>query len=205
MNASMRSSAILISFHEEKMNKALVTKWLPMLLGTLGLTLGFSLAAGARSFQDPEAPQTETQTYLGDPIIRLNLTADQRQRIRAINEENRDQRQRINRQLREAQFALEQTLDGDSPSEDAVEQRIRDVANAHAAQIRMRAMQELKIRRVLTPDQVRIWRDLRARNQNVRRRLNNPEDGRREPRPNLRNQRNGMAPLFPRERRRPRP
>ena len=205
MNASIESSAIPFSLNEEKMNKTLITKWLPILLGTLGLTLGFSLAASARSLQDPEAAQTETeQTYSGDPIIRLNLTADQRQRIRVINEENREERQRINRQLREAQFALEQTLDADSPSEEAVEQRIRDIANAHAAQIRMRAMQELKIRSVLTPDQVRIWRDLRARNRNVRRRLNNPDGGRREPGPNLRNQRNGMAPLFPRERR-PRP
>jgi Spy/CpxP family protein refolding chaperone len=199
------SLAILFSPNEEKMNQIVLSKSLPILLGGMGLMLALSLPAGARSFQDPETPQTETQIYSGDPIIRLNLTADQRQRIRAINEENREQRQRINRQLREAQFALEQTLDADSPSEDTVEQRIRDVANAQAAQIRMRAMQELKIRSVLTPDQVRIWRELRARNQNLRRRLNNPESGRRESQPNLRNRRNGMAPLLPRERRRARP
>lgn len=184
------------------MKQNLLTKSLTKLLLPLGLTLAFSASAGARSFQDPEPESAETQpAKADDPIRQLNLSPEQRQRIRAITEEHREQRQRINRQLRETQFALEQTLDTDNPSEDMVEQRIRDVANAHAAQIRMRVTQELKIRSVLTPDQVSIWRSLRDRNQNLRRRLNNARESRR----NLPDRPNGLTPLSPRERRRLRP
>jgi Spy/CpxP family protein refolding chaperone len=188
------------------MNQTLLTKSLPNLLLALGLTVAFSISAGARSFQDPEAQSTETlptNRNTDDPIRQLNLSAEQREKIRSITEENREQRQRINRQLREAQFALEQSLDADNPSEEIVEQRIRDLAQAHAAQIRMRAMQELKIRSVLTPDQVSIWRHLRVRNQNLRRRLNNADRGVRESQRNLPGRRNGLDPFTPRERRRP--
>ncbi len=192
--------------YEEKMNRHGSTKSLLLLMTSVGLTLAFSLAVNA---QDP-APQPPEQAAQDDPIRQLNLTPEQRQKIRAITEDNRDERMRINRRLREAQFALEQTLDADSPSEATVDDRIRDVANAQAAQIRMRALTELRIRSVLTPDQLRTWREIRTRSQSLRRQLNNPDGGRRDAQRNLPNQRNGISPLFPGDRRgvmpvRPRP
>src|SRR6266496_2361496 len=194
--------------YEEKMNSNGSTKSLLLLVASLGLTLMFSLAVNAHS-QDP-APQPPEQAAQDDPIRQLNLTPEQRQKIRAITEDNRDERMRINRRVREAQFALEQTLDADSPSEATVEDRIREVANAQAAQIRMRALTELRIRSVLTPDQLRTWREIRTRSQSLRRQLNNPDSGRRDAQRNLPNQRNGISPLFPGDRRgvmpvRPRP
>lgn len=172
-------------------------------LGCAGLILCCSLSAPALAFQEQDESATQSQrSFAGDPISQLNLTPEQRQKIRALNEENREQRMRINRQLREAQFALEQALDADSPSEDLVEEKIRALADAQAAQIRMRVSQELKIRSVLTPEQVRIWRDQRAQRRNLRRRLNDPnfpEAQRTSP-----NQRNTLAPIF-QQRRRARP
>jgi hypothetical protein len=57
----------------------------------------------------------------------------------------------------------------------------------------------LKIRSVLTPDQVAMWRQMRDRNQNLRRHLKNP----RNSRPDLPDDATGLQPLSPRERRRP--
>ncbi len=168
-----------------------------------GLILCCSLSPPALAFQEPEQVATQTQqSFAGDPIGQLNLTPEQRQKIRAINEENREQRMSINRQLREAQFALEQALDVDSPSEQLVEERIRAVADAQAAQIRMRVLQELKIRSFLTPEQVRIWLDQRAHRRNLRRRANDPNFP--DAQPTSPNQRNTLAPIF-RQRRRARP
>jgi len=164
-----------------------------LLVGSLALILAYCLAVGAQSPDLAQQPNEE------DPISQLNLTPEQRQKIRAISEDNREERMRINRHLREAQAALEQTLDADSPSEAAVDERIRDVANAQAAQIRMRALTELRIRSVLTPEQLKTWREIRIRRQARRRQLNNPDGGRRGR--NLPNQRNGIAPLFPKDRR----
>src|SRR6185436_777794 len=98
-----------------------------------------------------------------DPIQQLRLTAEQRQRIRIIFAENKDDRQMANRRLREANFALEQALDAEHIDENVIEQRINDVAAAQAAQTRMRIRMELKIRRELRPEQLAVWRQIRLR------------------------------------------
>jgi Spy/CpxP family protein refolding chaperone len=96
-----------------------------------------------------------------DPIQQLRLTPEQRQRIRIIFAENKDDRQTTNRRLREANFALEQALDAEPVNENLIEQRINELAAAQAAQTRMRIRMELKIRRELRPEQLAVWRTLR--------------------------------------------
>jgi Spy/CpxP family protein refolding chaperone len=196
------ATARLLECKRGKMKRTILTQLLLTSLATVSLTLSAIISVDARSLQDPEAPPTEPRSGTdADPIPLLRLSPEQRQRIRAINEENQEERQRVNRQLREAQRALNQSLDVDSPSQDLIDERIRDVAQAHAAQIRIRVLQELRIRSVLTPDQVRLWKTLRARN--LRRRLNNADrEGRGER--ILQERRNGLRPgLEQRQRRRP--
>jgi len=96
-----------------------------------------------------------------DPITQLQLTPDQRQRVRMILEENKAERQSINRRVREANVALDQALDADRTDENVIEQRINDLAAAQAAQTRMRIHTEMKIRRELTPEQLATLRRLR--------------------------------------------
>src|SRR6267378_3025080 len=102
--------------------------------------------------------------------------------------------------LKQANLALQQALESDSPDEVLVEQRLRDAAAAQAAAIRMRVLTEVRIRRVLTPEQLVTLRLLRQQAEAVRReqRMENQRprgqgvDGVRP------NQRNGMGPLFQR-------
>jgi Spy/CpxP family protein refolding chaperone len=96
-----------------------------------------------------------------DPIQQLRLTPEQRQRIRMILAENKDERQMTNRRVREANFVLEQALDAESPDENVIDQRINELAAAQAAQTRMRIRMELKIRRELRPEQLAMWRQFR--------------------------------------------
>lgn len=126
-----------------------------MRLRTVMLLLAaFLLFTGSSYAQEPDA--------LGaDPIQQLRLTPEQRQRIRTIFAENKDDRQLTNRKLREANFALEQALDAEPVNENLIEQRINEVAAAQAAQTRMRIRMELKIRRELRPEQLAVWRTLR--------------------------------------------
>src|ERR1700750_333252 len=70
-----------------------------------------------------------------DPIAQLQLTPDQRQRVRMILEENKGERQSINRRVREANVALDQALDADRTDENVIEQRINELAAAQAAQM----------------------------------------------------------------------
>lgn len=96
-----------------------------------------------------------------DPIQQLHLTPEQRQRIRIIFADNKDERQIANRRLREANAALDQALDTDPVDENVVERRINELAAAHAAQTRMRVRMELRIRRELRPEQLAIWKQFR--------------------------------------------
>src|ERR1044072_2566120 len=98
-----------------------------------------------------------------DPIQQLRLTPEQRQRIRIIFAENKNERQMANRRLREANIALEQALDAESIDENLIDQRTNDVGAAHAARTRMRIRMELKIRRELRPEQLAVWRQIRLR------------------------------------------
>lgn len=120
-----------------------------LLLATILLS-----CAGFTSAQDltPPAP---------DPIEQLRLSPEQRQRIRLIFEENKDERQSINRRVREANVALDQALDAEPVDENVIEQRINDLATAQAAQMRMRIHTEMKIRRELRAEQLATLRRLR--------------------------------------------
>ena len=122
---------------------------------SLALVLLFTMASPVFATQDT-APQDPPR----DPIAQLRLSPEQRQRIRLILEENKPERQRTNRRLREANVALDQALDAQPIDENVVEQRITELAAAQAAQLRMRIQTEIKIRRELRPEQLAILQQL---------------------------------------------
>lgn len=122
-----------------------------------------------------------------DPIEQLRLTPDQRQAIRQIVNENKDERQSTNRRVREANVALDQALDAEPADDNVIDQRINELAAAQAAQLRIRIHTEMRIRRILRPEQIATLRRLRLQLRDVMnpQRLNNrvpPNQGFR-PRP----------------------
>lgn len=162
--------------------------------------LAVVLAAPSSSFGNvvnPQDPPAQTQTTSPDLIQELQLTPEQRQRIRGIREELKNERAMINQRVREANFALEQALDADKPDEALIEQRLRDAAAAQAASMRMRIQTELRIRRILTLEQLAIWRTLRQQSGRPLRDLRIENQ-----RPNRRSTvlspdgRNGIAPVL---------
>jgi Spy/CpxP family protein refolding chaperone len=133
----------------------------------LSLILVLTACGFAMAQQEPEPTTT-------DPIEQLRLSPDQRQAIRRILADNRVERQTTNLRLREANVALDQALDADD--ENLIEQRINEVATAQAAQLRMRIHTEMKIRRILRPEQLATLRRLRLQVRDVMspQRMNNP-------------------------------
>ena len=146
-----------------------------LLLAVIGV-IGLPAAVSAQ-----QPPPENQQLPAADPIRELNLSPEQRERIRAIREEMRDERAAINLRLRETNRALEDVLDSDNPNEDLVERHLRDVAEAQAASLRMRVLTERKVRSVLTSEQLATLRTLRrnAREARQDRQLEN-NDRRRE-------------------------
>ena len=127
-----------------------------ILLSLVLILTGASFALGQQEF--------EATT---DPIEQLRLSPDQRQAIRRIVADNRDERQSTNRRVREANVALDQAMDAQPTDENLIEQRINELATAQAAQLRMRIHTELKIRRILRPEQLATLQRLRLQLRDV--------------------------------------
>ena len=107
------------------------------------------------------APTTAQRSFGGDPVRQLNLNPEQREQIRTIREQNREERAAINRRVRETNRALEEALDSDATDQTVIDQRLQEVAAAQAAAMRMRIMTEVKIRQVLNAEQRIMLREMR--------------------------------------------
>lgn len=172
---------------------------LSLLALVLGLTVtlpSFAQEPGANSTQSQRPPESQAPPANQDPVENLQLTGEQRAAIRAIRIANRDEQMAANQRLRQANRALDDALDADYPNEALIEQRAKELGDAQAAAVRLRALRELRIRRVLTPAQQATLRELRRKTHEAelqrQQRIQNQDEGRR-PR-NGPTQGNGIAP-----------
>src|SRR5713101_2947615 len=158
--------------------------------------------------QNPVEPaRTQTQTQPNQPgqlpdFAELNLSAEQIQKIRAINAEVKDQRQAAGIKLRQAQRALAEAIESPTPNEALIEQRSHELADAQATTIRLRSLTEARILQVMTPEQRIRVREIRQRNQALRRSGNQqlPVNGLGRRRDGSPRNPNAVAPLGPRQR-----
>lgn len=151
------------------------------------LMLAFSSQVRAQTpVQQPPAEPGPAQAQVNQPnqvqdlFSQLNLTPEQVQKIRTINDELKDERQVANLRLRLAQRALTVAIESPTPDEKLIEQRSKEVAEAQAVTIRLRSLTEARVRQVLTPEQRTRLKEIRERNQALRRQ-------------NQQNQRNGQG------------
>lgn len=145
------------------------------------LTCGFALAllllfASHARAQNATRQQPPDEAPAADASLlsELNLTAAQVTQMREIREQSVPQARELTRRLNQARRALDESIYSDTADEALVEQRAREVSEAQAALVRLRAQTELRVRRVLTPEQLQTFRDLRInarREQRIRRRL----------------------------------
>jgi Spy/CpxP family protein refolding chaperone len=177
---------------------------LPTAMLSLMITIACCVTVVA---QDPQTPQGPPPTGT-DPIEQLHLTPEQRQRIRAIRESSRQERAMVNQRLRQTNVALQQAMDAETIDEALIEERLRDAAAAQAAAMRLRIQTELKIRRVLSREQLVTLKSLQVQAQELNRERNQNQRPVRQGNVLRPNQRNGIAPIFPRRdgvQRNPRP
>jgi Spy/CpxP family protein refolding chaperone len=174
-------------------------------LAVLLVLMGVSTTTRAQNAQNPvESPQTQTQTQANQipDFGPLNLTPDQIQKIRAIYAELKDQRQAAVQRLRQAQRALTEAIESPTPNEALIDQRSHEVADAQAATIRIRSLTEARILQVLTPEQRIRLREIRERNQALRREGNQqfPRNGANRQN-GVQGNNNTLTPLRPGQRR----
>lgn len=138
-----------------------------------GLFLLPLLAASSATAQSaaPAASPASGDARQGEPsranpgqfeLIRaLNPTPEQLARIAEIRRETDEQMRQAGVRVRRARRALEESIYANDAVDALIEERTREVAEAEGARARVRAAAELKVRRVLTPEQLGAFRELR--------------------------------------------
>ncbi|HWS85742.1 MAG TPA: Spy/CpxP family protein refolding chaperone [Pyrinomonadaceae bacterium] len=148
------------------------------LFGLALLLFPLCASAGAQEQEEPEAQQ---QASPQNPALalnlmqRLSLTPEQRRQLREIRRQREPGQRDLARRLRLARRALDEAIYADAADEALVEQRARELAVLQNLLAHHRALTELQVRRVLTPEQLRLFRSLRQeaqRRQMLQRRMN---------------------------------
>ena len=148
-----------------------------------GLTLLLFPLSATASAQEQDETEEQRQAAPRRPapgvnlMERLNLSLEQRQQLREIRRQSEAELRAHTRRVRLARRALDEAIYADAVDEALVEQSARELSAAQTALVRLRSATELKVRRVLTDEQLRLFRDLRRqaqRRQMLQRRRNRP-------------------------------
>jgi len=124
------------------------------------LLLGASAVSEAQGLPQPGGgppPDGDRPNLLAS----LALSSDQIAQIKQINAERRPQIQAAGRRLREANRSLDMAVYADVLNESDVQARLKEFQAAQLEVASLRFATELAIRKVLTPDQLVRFRELR--------------------------------------------
>lgn len=111
----------------------------------------------------PDRPPMDEPVNRGDLLRELGLTQDQIRQIRLLNAERRPLMQEAQRRLRVASRNLDQAIYADAVDEAAIQLRLKEVQLAQAEVAKIKATNELEVRKILTPDQLTRFREIRER------------------------------------------
>jgi Spy/CpxP family protein refolding chaperone len=112
--------------------------------------------------QDPKPdPQTAPQEDRPNLLQQLGLAPDQLRQIRQLNQQRKPMVDEAQRRVREANQALDAAIYADSVDENDVKARLNELQQAQSEVARIRFTNELAIRRILTPEQLGRFRELR--------------------------------------------
>jgi Spy/CpxP family protein refolding chaperone len=141
-------------------------------------------AMSAAQAQDEMPPDDDRPGRPGrlNLLKELGLSSEQVQEIRRINQARRPLMQEAQRRFHEANRALDQAILSDTANEVTVQERMKEVQMAQAEIIKIRTNTEFAIRKLLTPEQLIKFRELR---QKFMRPMpdGNPGDNRQQPPP----------------------
>lgn len=133
------------------------------------LTLAICLCGGSAAFGQETKPDPQPTPEVNRPnqqirmLRELGLTQEQVQQIRRINAERQPLMRDAQEKLREANRQLDAAIYSESVSEEDVKLKMKDVQLAQAEVTKVKTLTEYLIRKVLTPEQLEKFRELRER------------------------------------------
>lgn len=145
------------------------------------IMLSFSIVCG----QDQQSPeQTFDQKERPNLLAELDLSPEQIRQIRLLNRERQPLVRAARQRMKDANLALDQAVYADSIDESLIQTRLKEAQMAQAEFTKIRSFTEFAVRKILTPEQLVKFREVRLkfmdsaavearRNQIRKRRMNN--------------------------------
>ena len=96
-------------------------------------------------------------------LAELGLSPEQVQQIRRMNQERRPAMMQAQRRMREANRALDMAIYRDTVKDEEFQTCLKEVQAAQSDLARLRFENELSVRKILTPEQLVRFRDIRRR------------------------------------------
>ena len=128
------------------------------------LVLALLGVAAAQDGLPPGSPPDGAQMPKRPNLLMiLGLSPDQQQAVRRINQRRKPLAEAAMARLRAANQALDDAIYSDNLDESVFQARLKELHAAQAEVLRIRFTSELEIRKILTPDQLARFRDLRQR------------------------------------------
>lgn len=140
------------------MNRILLIAVLMFVL--LGAGSAFAQDGAGDQFAPPERDNPNRARILKRE---LGLSVDQMKSIRLINVTSRPKMRAAQMAFREARHQLDAAIYADELNEDLIRTKLRAVIEAQAELTRLRTISEAAVRKVLTPEQLLRFRELRMR------------------------------------------
>jgi Spy/CpxP family protein refolding chaperone len=118
---------------------------------------------------DDDNPPNDQQPQRPNLLRELGLTQEQIREIRTINQSNRQDLRAAQAKVLEARRNLDQAIYSENANDATVKQRLKDFQDSQAEIARIRALTEFSIRKILTPEQLVRFRELRQQFEQMRR------------------------------------
>jgi Spy/CpxP family protein refolding chaperone len=135
----------------------------PLLLLAL-VFIPVSAALAQETTPTPAGPGADKPVdFRTNALRQLGLSRDQLQRIRVLNQERKPLMDAAQVRLRQANRALDEMIYADNATDTDVQTRLKDFQMAQAEVAKIRFLNELGVRRILTQDQLNRFRRLRER------------------------------------------
>jgi len=138
----------------------------PKLYLLFALALGCFGAAAAQDGPPPAGgppPEGTQQPKRPNLLAALGLSPDQQQAVRRINQQLKPLMEAALARLKAANQALDEAIYADNLDEAGFQVKLKELHAAQSEVAKLRFTSELEIRKVLTPDQLARFRELRQR------------------------------------------
>ena len=127
------------------------------------LTFSFSVvSAQDESPADSPKPQFD-RPHRPNLLQELGLSQEQMQEIKRLNADKKPIIREAQARLRQANRNLDEAIYADNIAETEIQARVKEVQIAQAEVIKIRSLTELAVRKILTPEQLTKFREMRRR------------------------------------------